>query len=244
MNYYEHHIGDYAEATAHLSILEDGVYSRLLRKYYATERPLPADMKECQRLIGCRSATDRQAVTRVLNEFFECREDGWHQHRVDEELERFLEAAPEREAKRENEKERKRRSREHRARLFSQLRELGLIPKWDTPITELEAHLSRLQSRTGHAPVTDLSRVTGKEVDSPVTPPVTRTVTHRSRPGTASQSPVSTSQSPLPRHQSPDTHTPNPISQSRARLNGEKPKTRSVCVDEDLDRLEREDAAR
>ena len=28
MNYYEHHIGDYAAATGHLSLLEDAVYSR------------------------------------------------------------------------------------------------------------------------------------------------------------------------------------------------------------------------
>ena len=37
MNYYEHHIGDYAEATAHLTFIEDATYSRLIRKYYATE---------------------------------------------------------------------------------------------------------------------------------------------------------------------------------------------------------------
>ena len=44
MNYYEHHIGDYAQATAHLTFVEDAAYSRLIRKYYAEERPLPADL--------------------------------------------------------------------------------------------------------------------------------------------------------------------------------------------------------
>ena len=41
MNYFEFHIGDHAEATAHLPFVEDGALGRLLRKYYATEQPLP-----------------------------------------------------------------------------------------------------------------------------------------------------------------------------------------------------------
>jgi uncharacterized protein YdaU (DUF1376 family) len=89
VNYYEHHLGDYAEATAHLSILEDGVYSRLIRKYYATEKPLPADVNVTQRLIGARTREERAAVELVLKEFFELREDGWHQVRCDDEIERF-----------------------------------------------------------------------------------------------------------------------------------------------------------
>ena len=52
MNYYEHHIGDYAEATAHLTFVEDAAYSRLIRKYYAAEKPMPADLKAVQRLVG------------------------------------------------------------------------------------------------------------------------------------------------------------------------------------------------
>ena len=43
MNYFEHHIGDYAAATAHLSWDEDMAYSRLLRWYYQHEKPLPAE---------------------------------------------------------------------------------------------------------------------------------------------------------------------------------------------------------
>lgn len=89
MNYYEHHIGDYAEATAHLSFVEDSAYARLMRKCYATERALPADIKEVQRLAGCRSTQERQAVERVLKEFFILKDDGWHQHRCDEEIARY-----------------------------------------------------------------------------------------------------------------------------------------------------------
>ncbi len=50
MNFFSLHIGDWAEATAHLSCLEDGIYGRLVRKYYATEAPLPSDVKAVQRL--------------------------------------------------------------------------------------------------------------------------------------------------------------------------------------------------
>ncbi len=89
MNYYEHHLGDYAEATAHLSFVEDAAYSRCIRKYYSTEMPLPADPKAVQRLIGARSKEERTAVEAVLQEFFTLESDGWHNPRCDEEIARF-----------------------------------------------------------------------------------------------------------------------------------------------------------
>lgn len=89
MNYYEHHIGDFAEATAHLSFVEDAAYSRLIRKYYAQEKPLPADVKAVQRLVGARSKDEREAVEAVLREFFELHEDGWRQPRCDAEIARY-----------------------------------------------------------------------------------------------------------------------------------------------------------
>ena len=89
MNYYEHHIGVYAEATAHLTFIEDATYSRLIRKYYATEKPLPADVKIVQRLINARSKEEKNAVVSVLNEFFTLTDDGWRQERCDHEIARF-----------------------------------------------------------------------------------------------------------------------------------------------------------
>ena len=89
MNYYEHHIGDYAEATAHLTFIEDATYSRLIRKYYATEKPLPMDVKIVQRLINARSKDEKNAVVSVLNEFFTLTDDGWRQERCDHEIARF-----------------------------------------------------------------------------------------------------------------------------------------------------------
>ncbi len=86
MNYYKRHIGDYAAATRHLSLLEHGVYCMLLDVYYTSERALPADVKAVQRLVGAKSRDEREAVETVLREFFEQHADGWHKTRCDEEI--------------------------------------------------------------------------------------------------------------------------------------------------------------
>ena len=86
MNFYKHHIGDYDQATRHLSFVEDAAYSRLIRKYYAEEKPLPADIKQVQRLVGAREKAEKEAVATVLDEFFVLQDDGWHNKRCDEEV--------------------------------------------------------------------------------------------------------------------------------------------------------------
>lgn len=89
MNYFEHHIGDYDQATAHLTACEDGIYSRMIRWYMASESPLPADLKLIQRRVRAHSRDEKAAVQTVLGEFFELRDSGYHQHRCDEEVARF-----------------------------------------------------------------------------------------------------------------------------------------------------------
>jgi uncharacterized protein YdaU (DUF1376 family) len=88
VNFYKHHIGDYAQATAHLSFVEDAAYSRLIRKYYADEKPMPTELKAVQRLVAARTREEKEAVQTVLEEFFELQQDGWHNKRCDVELER------------------------------------------------------------------------------------------------------------------------------------------------------------
>jgi uncharacterized protein YdaU (DUF1376 family) len=195
VNYYEHHIGDYAEATSHLSILEDGVYSRLIRKYYAKEGPLPGTLEAVCDLINARTKPERAAVEKVLKSFFELGDDGFHQDRCDEEIARYLEAEPERQAKRENDKERKRRSRERRAQLFEELRAADIVPRWDTPMAELERLRGKLN---GHRPVTRDKTVTV----TPVTHSGHRPVT---RDGTATHIPVPTPQAHIPNKDTPPT---------------------------------------
>lgn len=86
MNYYKRHIGDYAAATRHLSLLEHGVYCLLLDVYYTTEKPIPADDRAVFRLVGARSEEERQAVKTILAEFFLTEPDGHHQARCDKEI--------------------------------------------------------------------------------------------------------------------------------------------------------------
>lgn len=207
MNYYEHHIGDYAEATAHLSILEDGAYSRLLRKCYATERPLPSDVDRVQRLVGARTDDERAAVEAVLHEFFELREDGWHQERCDKAIAAYLAGEPEREIKKTNETARQHRHRAERAELFKALHEAGQFPAWNTPISEVRALAVNLQS----APVTSVTAPVTPDMQ-PVTGAATSTVTEPATPATATQYPF-----PIPQSPSPISQHPLPVVEKKKR---------------------------
>jgi len=89
MNYYEHHLGDYLRDTAHLSMVEDGAYRRLLDAYYIRETLLPLSEREVFRLVRAQSKQDREAVQTVLREFFTETPEGWKHSRCDREIERF-----------------------------------------------------------------------------------------------------------------------------------------------------------
>jgi len=91
LNFYEHHIGDWDSATAHLSLLEEAVYGRLIRLYYRTEKPVPADLAQACRLVRAVTKQERQAVQTVLAEFFVQGPDGWRQRRCEEEISRYRE---------------------------------------------------------------------------------------------------------------------------------------------------------
>jgi uncharacterized phage protein (TIGR02220 family) len=86
VNYYPHHIGDYARDTGHLSMLEDAAYRRMLDVAYATEKPLPRDQSAIYRLVRARTHAEKLAVDIVLGEFWVEREDGWHNARADAEI--------------------------------------------------------------------------------------------------------------------------------------------------------------
>ena len=87
MNYYERHIGDYLKDTAHLSLLEHGIYGRLLDIYYTREEPIPE--AQVMRLVGARSPEECSAVRDVLNEFFTRDGDLWRHTRCDKELSKY-----------------------------------------------------------------------------------------------------------------------------------------------------------
>lgn len=90
MHKYFRQIGDYAKDTRHLSLLEHGAYSIMLDISYATEKPLPDDIAVLARLCCARSKEEREAVERVLREFYRKEENGgWTQKRVQKELEDY-----------------------------------------------------------------------------------------------------------------------------------------------------------
>jgi len=68
VNYYKRHIGDYMKDAGHLSLLEHGVYTRLMDVYYTRETGIPVD--QAARLIGARSKDELAALAQVTQEFF------------------------------------------------------------------------------------------------------------------------------------------------------------------------------
>jgi len=164
VNFYQRHIGDYLKATSHLSLLEHGIYTRLLDVYYTREGAIPAE--QSARLVGARSKEEKAALDSVLAEFFTSTPEGWRQKRCDEEIAMYTASEGEREQKQAHETERMRRYRERRKEMFATLRERGIIPKWDIAMDELQ--------RIFNASETDLQR---EQVDNR-TCSVTATHTH------------------------------------------------------------------
>lgn len=91
MNYYSHHIGDYAAHTTHLSLLEHGVYRRMLDIYYLSETPFVGDLAAICRKVGARTDDEKAAVEVVLADFFKKTDDGFSQSRCDVEIAAFHE---------------------------------------------------------------------------------------------------------------------------------------------------------
>jgi len=87
LNYYEHHLGDWAAATGHLSWDEDMAYTRLLRAYYHHEKAIPEGQQ--YRLAKASTPIQRKAVDQVLSEFFELRDGAFHQKRADAEIAKY-----------------------------------------------------------------------------------------------------------------------------------------------------------
>lgn len=87
VNYYERHIGDYLKDTAHLSLLEHGIYTRLLDVYYTREGAIDEGM--AARLVGARSEDELAALRIVLTEFFVLQDGAYMQTRCDKEITRF-----------------------------------------------------------------------------------------------------------------------------------------------------------
>jgi uncharacterized protein YdaU (DUF1376 family) len=84
MNFYKRHIGDYIKKAGHLTLLEHGIYARLMDVYYTREAGIPED--KAARLIGARTKEEVQALANVLDEFFDLVDGAWVQNRCEEEI--------------------------------------------------------------------------------------------------------------------------------------------------------------
>ena len=86
VHFYSRHIGDYSKDAGHLTMIQDGAYTRLLDLAYAAGGALPLDISAIYDRARARSAAERSAVDQVLAEFWFKRDDGYHQRRVDREV--------------------------------------------------------------------------------------------------------------------------------------------------------------
>lgn len=87
INWYAHHIGDYARKTQGLSMLEHGAYRKLLDFYYSNDGNLENNPKAIYRICGAICQNERRAVDRVLNQFFTIASDGFFKnYRADAEI--------------------------------------------------------------------------------------------------------------------------------------------------------------
>lgn len=87
MNFYKRYPGDYQRDTAHLTLVEHGVYAMLLDTYYATERPLPAEYPALMRICRAMDKDEQLAVKKIADQFFPIGEDNLrHNRRADLEI--------------------------------------------------------------------------------------------------------------------------------------------------------------
>lgn len=86
MNYYQHNIGDYRRDTAHLSLLEHGVYRQLMDTYYLTEEVIPNETEVVFRRLCARTEDERLAIQTILSEFFTPTPEGWFHKRCNTDI--------------------------------------------------------------------------------------------------------------------------------------------------------------
>ena len=84
--YYRFFVGDYMRDAGHLSLLEHGVYRRLIDIYMAQGEALPFDMPRLYRLLHATSKEEQVAVQVVIEEFFRMDRQALRHKRCDAEL--------------------------------------------------------------------------------------------------------------------------------------------------------------
>ena len=87
MNYYQHHIGDFNNATRHLSLIERAIYRDLLDMYYDTEKAIDAsNLERLARRLQCTTEEQQAALVYVLDEFFTLKDGVYVNSRCEREI--------------------------------------------------------------------------------------------------------------------------------------------------------------
>jgi len=89
MFYYSHHIGDFNNATRHLTRVERALYRDAIELYYETELPLILDLEQLERRLIARSEEEKTGLKNILAEFFVKTDMGYSQKRCDEEIKNY-----------------------------------------------------------------------------------------------------------------------------------------------------------
>lgn len=94
MHHYPHHIGDFNNATRHLTRVERSLYRDAIDLYYDTEQALIGDDFEylAKRLLA-NSDEEKSALRGVLNEFFTLKDGAYHHSRCDAEIAKYRTSA-------------------------------------------------------------------------------------------------------------------------------------------------------
>ena len=74
MHYYQFNIADYRKDTAHLTLLEHGIYRQLLDSYYLDEKPI--ETQPVMRRLQITTDEEKKAFENVLSDFFTLSERG------------------------------------------------------------------------------------------------------------------------------------------------------------------------
>jgi uncharacterized protein YdaU (DUF1376 family) len=89
MHFYQKNIGDFNNATRHLTRVERSLFSDAIELYYDTEKPLTNDINKLNRLLLAHSQEEKDALLVVLAEFFTLTDEGYFNKRCNEEIVKY-----------------------------------------------------------------------------------------------------------------------------------------------------------
>jgi uncharacterized protein YdaU (DUF1376 family) len=89
MNYYPHHIGDFNNATRHLTRVERVLYREAIELYYVTENELTSDFNKLARRLLAVTDDEKDALKTILSEFFTLTNTGYYHNRCEHEIAKY-----------------------------------------------------------------------------------------------------------------------------------------------------------